>query len=310
MLSMPADCRMGQDCWAVVLHDHDPGPGVEDYACGVQAYDGHDGVDIAVRDYAVMYQGVNALAAADGVVAGVRDGEADFARLKGGPEAVKGKECGNGARVEHGGGWSTLYCHLLKGSIAVTKGRPVKRGDVIGQIGMSGMTTFPHVELSVVKDGEKIDPFTGGGTGSGGAGAGVCGMSEKTMWAADDPMRRAYTFGPLYAVGFAARGVKFDEIKSGRQRGTEFSADAAALVLYAAAYFIQPGDVWELTITGPDGKPVHHHTQTVKDGKPHAMIFSGRKRTAAAWPKGVYTGTVTLTRSAEALTLGQQMTVK
>ncbi|MHC8510101.1 MAG: M23 family metallopeptidase [Rhodospirillales bacterium] len=303
-LSMPVDCRLNENCWLVNFYDHDSGPGVEDYACGVQTYDGHEGLDIGVRDYAVMRAGVNVIAAADGVAAGVRDGEADFAHVKGGPEAVKSKECGNGARVDHGGGWSTLYCHLLKGSIVITEGQRVKRGDIIGQIGMSGKTDFPHVELSVLKDRKTIDPFLGSG------GMSVCEISEDALWAENNPVRGAYTFGPLYAAGFAERGVKFDEIKDGQHRATELSASAPALVFYAASYWTKPGDVWELTVTGPDKSVVIRREDTVTNGKAHAMIFSGRKRPGAAWPQGAYTGTVTLTRGAERLTLSRKITVR
>lgn len=304
-LSMPADCRLNETCWLVNLFDHAPGPGVRDYACGAQAYDGHEGTDIAVRDYAAMYEGVIVTAAADGVAAGARDGEADFARVKNGPGAVRGRECGNGARVVHGGGWSTLYCHLLRGSVAVKKGQRVKRGDVIGKIGMSGMTTFPHVEFTVLKGEDKIDPFTGAGGPDG-----SCGAGENALWAADDPVRAAYTFGPLYAAGFAERGVTFDEIKNGRRRRAEFAADAPALVFYAASYWIKPGDVWALTVTGPDGGVVARRETAVTEGKAHAFIFTGRRRPAAGWPEGVYTGAVTLTRGGESLKLSREIAVK
>ena len=49
-LGLPIRCFLGQDCWLVNLVDVDPGPGRQDYTCSNRTYDGHKGVDIAIRD--------------------------------------------------------------------------------------------------------------------------------------------------------------------------------------------------------------------------------------------------------------------
>jgi murein DD-endopeptidase MepM/ murein hydrolase activator NlpD len=58
--------------------------------------------------------------------------------------------------IDHGNGISTVYAHL--GSITATSGRRVKRGDVIGAIGCSGLTTGPHVHYEIWKNGTAVDP--------------------------------------------------------------------------------------------------------------------------------------------------------
>jgi murein DD-endopeptidase MepM/ murein hydrolase activator NlpD len=49
-----------------------------------------------------------------------------------------------------------LYCHLLAAS--VTSGQQVAAGDVIGEVGASGMATGPHLHLEVQVNGRAIDP--------------------------------------------------------------------------------------------------------------------------------------------------------
>ena len=48
-LLLPIDCEPGIDCWIPRYVDHDPGPGVRDYACGKLTGDAHKGTDFAIR---------------------------------------------------------------------------------------------------------------------------------------------------------------------------------------------------------------------------------------------------------------------
>ena len=89
--------------------DLDPGPGVRDYACGTQTYDGHTGIDSEVRSFREMDIGVPVFAALDGRVISVQDGE--FDRNYGPTDA----RFDNHVVVEHGTGRFTIYGHLRKG---------------------------------------------------------------------------------------------------------------------------------------------------------------------------------------------------
>ena len=73
-LMLPIDCRPGVDCWILRYVDHDPGPGVRDYACGQLTGDGHKGTDFAIPNLATMTAGVEVRAAAAGIVDALRDG--------------------------------------------------------------------------------------------------------------------------------------------------------------------------------------------------------------------------------------------
>ncbi|MGB3979107.1 MAG: peptidoglycan DD-metalloendopeptidase family protein [Tepidanaerobacteraceae bacterium] len=95
----------------------------------------HDGIDIAAA------MGADVLAA--------DDGEVIFAGSYGG--------YGNTIIVSHGGGISTQYSHLSK--ILVGVGKQVIKGDKIGLVGSTGLSTGPHLHFSVIKDGQAVSPW-------------------------------------------------------------------------------------------------------------------------------------------------------
>lgn len=55
------------------------------------------------------------------------------------------------------GYYSVSYCHLS--SSKATIGRYVKAGEIIGVSGNTGMSTGPHLRLTIKKDGKAIDPI-------------------------------------------------------------------------------------------------------------------------------------------------------
>jgi murein DD-endopeptidase MepM/ murein hydrolase activator NlpD len=59
--------------------------------------------------------------------------------------------------INHGFGYKTLYAHMSK--VNVHQGEHVKRGDIIGYVGNSGLSTGPHLHYEVIKGGEKVNPM-------------------------------------------------------------------------------------------------------------------------------------------------------
>lgn len=58
--------------------------------------------------------------------------------------------------IDHGHGLISRYAHL--DSYAVTIGQTVKKGDVIGAVGETGLVTGPHLHFEVLKNGRPVDP--------------------------------------------------------------------------------------------------------------------------------------------------------
>jgi len=59
--------------------------------------------------------------------------------------------------ITHNDGQVSLYAHL--GLIVVERGEQVKAGDKIGEIGMTGRTTGPHLHFEWRKDGKAVNPI-------------------------------------------------------------------------------------------------------------------------------------------------------
>ncbi|MFW6248725.1 MAG: M23 family metallopeptidase, partial [Bacteroidota bacterium] len=58
--------------------------------------------------------------------------------------------------IDHGYGYQTLYAHLE--SFNVKYGQSVKRGEIIGYVGNTGVSTAPHLHYEVHRKGEKVNP--------------------------------------------------------------------------------------------------------------------------------------------------------
>ena len=65
---------------------------------------------------------------------------------------------GNCVMIDHGNGMQTLYAHMS--SRAVSVGQTVSRGQTIGYVGSTGMSTGAHLHFEMYINGSRIDPQT------------------------------------------------------------------------------------------------------------------------------------------------------
>ena len=63
---------------------------------------------------------------------------------------------GKTVKIRHSGGYETSYMHLSK--IAVKSGTRVSQGEIIGNVGATGLATGPHLDFRVYKNGKAINP--------------------------------------------------------------------------------------------------------------------------------------------------------
>jgi murein DD-endopeptidase MepM/ murein hydrolase activator NlpD len=64
---------------------------------------------------------------------------------------------GNKILVDHGYGYATVYGHCEK--VLVKPGDRVKRGDIIGYVGSTGLSTCPHLHYEVHVNGNEVNPI-------------------------------------------------------------------------------------------------------------------------------------------------------
>ena len=101
-----------------------------------------------ILGYRRMHSGLDFRARHGTPIYAATDGTVNFAGRNGG--------YGNFVRIRHGGGLSTGYAHMSR--IAVRNGEEVRRGQVIGYVGSTGLSTGPHLHYEMYRGGQKIDP--------------------------------------------------------------------------------------------------------------------------------------------------------
>jgi murein DD-endopeptidase MepM/ murein hydrolase activator NlpD len=95
----------------------------------------HPGIDFAASIGTPIY------ATADGTISEV---------------SVKFSGYGKMVEIDHGFGYKTRYAHMH--DFAVRSGQNVKRGDLIGYVGDTGMSTAPHLHYEVLINDTKVNP--------------------------------------------------------------------------------------------------------------------------------------------------------
>lgn len=292
-MGLPVDCSRAGLCFTQNYFDHDPSAGLADYRCGALSYDGHTGTDIRIS-HADMERGVQVLAVADGVVRAVRDGEPEGEISLRGKASVKDREAGNAVVVVHADGFETQYSHLKRGSVAVRPGQVVTAGQRLGLVGLSGATEFPHLEISLRQASWPVDPFTGPTPGG-------CGGKGAPLWspAALASSVLAYRDTGLLEAGFFTEPPKSTVAMLRRYGWVEGrGGDPSVLVFGVMVFGPRRGDVWDVRLTGPDGRVLAEY-RTVQDRhQAQAMRYAGRKR-GAGWKPGTYRGEFRLTREGE-----------
>lgn len=286
----PVACELGTTCFIQNYVDHDPSDKTLDFRCGHRTYDGHDGTDIRLPDLDVQRKGVEVVAAASGRVAHTRDGMDDVSVKVAGKAAVAGRECGNGAVVEHGNGWSTQYCHMAKGSLKVKPGDSVSAGQALGLVGLSGNTEFPHLHFTVRHGRAVVDPFAEG------AAKGECNVG-RSLWQPTGSAAPGYRPTEIINAGFADRAVTMDEIEAGEIKRSPPGAHSAAIVAYVRAIGLQAEDEQAIELRSPQGQVIAEYRapKLPRDQAQH-FISAGRKRGGSVWPAGTYTATFVLRR--------------
>jgi len=82
--------------------------------------------------------------------------------IAGGRVTKSGWYGGNGRfiKIRHDDVYESGYAHLSRIDPAITAGARVKKGQIIGYVGATGLATGPHLHLALYRDGTYVDPLT------------------------------------------------------------------------------------------------------------------------------------------------------
>ena len=274
-LGLPAACQPGVDCYVQQFPDMQEGDGTADPFCGTATYDGHAGTDLRVLSMKDVERGVAVTAMADGTVLRGRDGISDsLVVTQEDRSRVSKVECGNGLVLDLGGGYEAQYCHMKQGSIAVKPGATVKRGDGLGEVGASGMAAFPHVHVTIRKDGTTVDPATGHALGEG-CRTGDAGAQP--LFAPD--VLASLGTGEAQIIGIGLAGAPVDHAQLGVS-GAPPKPDTMSSAHVGWAWFInlRGGDRVRIRLTGPDGSVVgENFSEPMDRSKASWSGFAGKR---------------------------------
>jgi len=137
--------------------------------------EGNSGKGDETKPESYYAYGQNVLAPADGTVYEIRDEIddtpmaqladdnpsvllkklADYQTVLRKRYGVRGTD-GNYIIMDHGNSEYSVFDHLKKGSLRVKRGDKVKRGEIIAQVGQSGLSTEPHLHYEVVSNPDPL----------------------------------------------------------------------------------------------------------------------------------------------------------
>lgn len=177
----------------------------------------------------------------------------------------------------------------------VKAGGQVAAGQALGLVGMSGLTEYPHMHLSVRHEGKVVDPFRGEEDSA------DCAAGHP-LWRAEVGAQLPYAPGAVYNTGFAPEIPDTEGVRSGRYRKAgALSAGAPVLVFFAEVFGISAGDALELRLAGPDGATLAERRIPITARQARRLAYIGVRRSAAAWKPGVYRGEARLVHAGGSL---------
>ena len=103
-----------------------------------------------VLGYARMHSGVDMRARYGEPIYAAADGRVTFSGRHGGH--------GNYVKLRHSGGLESGYAHMSR--IAARSGQTVRRGQIIGYVGSTGLSTGPHLHYELYRGGRAINPLS------------------------------------------------------------------------------------------------------------------------------------------------------
>ncbi|MGB5076857.1 MAG: M23 family metallopeptidase [Sphingorhabdus sp.] len=103
-----------------------------------------------ILGYRRMHSGLDFKASYGTPIYAVTDGVVAYSGRKGG--------YGNFVQINHGGGLASGYGHMSR--IAAGAGNRVRRGQIIGYVGSTGLSTGPHLHYELYRGGRAVNPMS------------------------------------------------------------------------------------------------------------------------------------------------------
>jgi len=275
-LRFPVACRLMDHCWVTNHVDLENREGItKDYMCGDKANDGSKSTHISLASRSTFNQNIPVIAAADGIIKVAKN---------------VGGFCGVRVAIDHDKGWESSYCHLKNGSLQVQKGQHVRAGQILGAVGMSGETNWPHLSYALMRNGMIFDPFSNRTSLEGCSGQGT------PMWAGG--VNPLYEPANVTSIGFTTGSTRNNDIHNGTVKSlSKISTDTSQISLWGLIMNVRSGDKIDLEIKTPSGRVLNNAQVTAERSQNYYPVFFPTLRQNFLWNTGIYTGKMTITRN-------------
>lgn len=281
--NIPIRCEINKTCWISRYMNLNTPEDPKDYQGGRLTDSDHNGVDFALRDLKQLEEGVDVLAVADGTVVGLRNHMPDIAVTPATIQFVKGKECGNGVTIDHGQGIQSQYCHMKFDSFKVKIHDRVKAGQPLGRVGLSGLSDYPHLHLTTLYKGRKIDPFLGIPTTS------HNGISQKrTLWSKQALTAMPYEAAKLFNFGIAQEDPDLKKLRSGQYRYSAPLSNPPKIVGCFELFAVNKDDKIIIRLLDPHHKERTKHEVKLPKYQARIYIYSGLNKPKEGWSLGIW----------------------
>ena len=180
---------------------------------------------------------------------------------------------------------------MKQGSVSVKAGQAVSAGQKLGSVGFSGQAAFPHVHLTIRKDGKALDPFAPDP-------ALACGMAQVPLWTEEAAAALPYQRGSVLRAGFAPGKVTTEDLETGGNQILDAGSpelDWPAIVAYGWAINLEAGDEISVSLDGPGDFDAENRV-VLDRSKAQYLLFSGKPKPRTA---GEYIGRFTVKRDGQ-----------
>ncbi len=289
-LATPIDCISGETCFVQKYVDMDASKNNNDFKCGSLSTDGHQGTDIRLISYREMEAGVDVFAAAAGKVIDIRDKMPDVSSQLVTYEVVTNRGYGNRVAIKHDNGYITIYAHLKRNSLLVNIGDIVKSGQKLAQVGLSGLSEYPHLHFELRQGRKIIDPYSGRVAGYG------CGKSGESYW--NDAAIKTLKHQPSFIINAGFSSIKLNRNAVEYQLyENKISKNSKNFLYNIYVAGINKGDEFNIKILSPDGiTPIFNGNSNFDRGYVVRHLSGGKSNRTNPLPKGVYQGEFNLIR--------------
>lgn len=277
-LRFPVACKLMDNCWITNHVDLNRRTGErEDYMCGKKLTDNNKSTHISLKSRSSVESNIPVIAAANGTV--------KIAQNIGG-------FCGVRVLIEHEKGWESNYCHLNPSTLQVKKGQIVKPGQIIGSIGMSGKTQWPHLSYALLRNDMVFDPFSGKTPLEG------CSGYSNPLWGGG--INPIYEPAQVTSIGFNFGTISSKTIMDGAAKSaTAMKSQTPQISLWVMMMNIQKGDEITLKVIEPSGRILNEQIIKVDFDQKYYPVHLSTLRKNFLWDKGNYKGVVTISRYVE-----------